>query len=169
MENTKFIALRVSKTATIKVNEKIEIVFPLFGVFEEKKWADGWSPTLIYPSTEILAEGTTFKTSGHDHGHINNEKEFLWLVSKFEPEKHVIQYLVSTENRHWTITITCTSPDNKTTDAEITYTYIGLNKLGNEINAQALEKMYVNNFKRVIKRIQRSALDLEVIQIIFVL
>jgi hypothetical protein len=94
-----------------------------------------------------MIEGTTFKTSGHGHGHHNNETEFLWRVSKFDPQKHQVQYLVSTENRYWTITVTCTSSDNKTTDAEITYSYIGLNKLGNEINAQALEKMYANNLK----------------------
>ncbi|MBI1767734.1 MAG: hypothetical protein HYR67_05115, partial [Bacteroidetes bacterium] len=104
MKDKNFTAQRISKTATINVNGDVRIIFPLFGAFEERKWADGWSPTLIYPATEIMAEGTTFKTSGHGHGHINNEAEFLWRVSKFEPEKYLVQYLVSTENRYWTIT-----------------------------------------------------------------
>jgi hypothetical protein len=147
MDNKNFIAQRVSKTATISVNGKIENIFPLFGAFEERKWADGWNPTLIYPSTEIMMEGTTFKTDGHGHGHTNTENEFLWRVSKLEPEKFLVQYLVSTENRYWTITVSCTPASNDTTNVTITYSYIGLNNLGNEINAEALEKMYANNLK----------------------
>ncbi len=145
--NENFTAQRISKTATVLVNGKIENVFPLFGAFEERKWADGWNPTLIYPSTEIMMEGTTFKTSGHGHGHNNkSEAEFLWRVSKFEPEKYLTQYLVSTENRYWTITVIC-SPSGNSTRAGITYTYIGLNNEGNALNATALEKMYARDLK----------------------
>ena len=92
--------------------------------------------------TEATVEGTSFKTDGH-----GNEKEFLWRVSKYDPEKYIIQYLVSTENRYWTITVKCNqSTDNKTL-AEITYTFIGLNDLDNKINKQALDKMYLQNLK----------------------
>ncbi|MBK7360406.1 MAG: hypothetical protein IPI96_14405 [Saprospiraceae bacterium] len=52
---------------------------------------------------EIIEEGTTFKTDGHGHG----EKEFIWRVSKYDQENFLIQYLVSSENRYWTITINC--------------------------------------------------------------
>lgn len=147
MDNKNFTAHRVSKTAMISVNGKIENVFPLFGSFEERKWADGWSPTLIYPAIEVMSEGTTFKTTGHGHRHMNIETEFLWRVSKYEPKKYLVQYLVSTENRYWTITVTCTASSKDTTNANITYTYIGLNEIGNEINARAIEKMYALNLK----------------------
>ena len=56
---------KISKTASIILNEKIEKVFSLFGAFEERKWAEGWNPVLIYPDSEIIEEGTTFKTEGH--------------------------------------------------------------------------------------------------------
>ena len=125
------------------LNGYISIVFPLFGAFEERKWAKGWDPVLIYPQTEIIEEGTTFKTIGHGHG----ETEFLWRVSKYEPEKYLIQYLVSTENRYWTITVKCKTIEQDKTAAEITYSFIGLNELGNKINQQSLANMYKNELK----------------------
>ncbi|MFC2136404.1 hypothetical protein ACFLTH_17455, partial [Bacteroidota bacterium] len=98
---------------------------------------------LIYPDTEIIEEGTTFKTKGHGHG----ESEFIWRVSKYEPENFLIQYLVSTENRYWTITVECKSIEENKTSAEITYTYIGLNEKGNELNEHSLNSMYKNDLK----------------------
>ena len=138
MKNSGFKAEKVSQTAVITIDGKIETVFPLFGAFEERKWASGWDPTLIYPADEIIEEGTTFKTHGHGH----NESEFIWRVDKYEPSNYIIQYLVYTENRYWTITIKCTPINNEKTSAEITYTYLGLNELGNEINKHSLKKMY---------------------------
>ena len=141
--DSNFKAEKVSKTATINANANIDKIFPLFGAFEERKWADGWAPTLIYPSTEIMEEGTTFKTQGHGH----DETEFLWRVSKYDPQNYLVQYLVSTENRYWTITVKCQAVSDSSTSATVTYTYIGLNSLGNEINKHALDKMYSKNLK----------------------
>jgi len=141
MDNKAFKAEKVSKTAVITLNDRVISVFPLFGAFEERKWAKGWNPTLIYPSTEIIEEGTTFKTSGHGH----DEKEFIWRVSKFESEKYLIQYLVSSDNRYWTITVNCTPTADNKTAAAITYTFIGLNDLGNELNKHSIEHMYKHN------------------------
>jgi len=141
MNNQYFKSEKVSRTATIITKGNIQKVFQLFGAFEERKWSEGWNPKLIYPLKEIIEEGTTFRTEGHG----KEEKEYLWIVSKFEPEKYLIQYLVSTENRYWTITIKCNSVSAIQTEAIITYTFIGLNKLGNNINSQSLQKMYANN------------------------
>lgn len=143
MGDTSFTAKKVSRTETITLHGKIETVFPLFGAFEEKKWAMGWNPTLIYPATETIEEGTTFKTAGHGH----DEKEFLWRVSKYEADKFTIQYLVSSANRYWTITVKCSRLPASKTIAAITYTYIGLNELGNHLNEQAIGVMYKNNLK----------------------
>lgn len=141
MNNTTFKAEKISKTATIIVNDTITTVFPLFGAFEERKWAKGWNPVLIYPSTEIIEEGTTFKTHGHGH----EEKEFIWRVSKYDAENFLIQYLVSTENRYWTITVKFIPATGGKTSATITYTFIGLNELGNQLNRHFLEAMYKHN------------------------
>jgi hypothetical protein len=138
LNSINFKSEKISKTASITLNAGIDSVFPLFGAFEERKWSEGWNPTPIYPLTETVEEGTTFKTEGHRHG----EREFLWRVSKYNSNQHLIQYLVSSENRCWTITVICsTAADNKTL-AQITYTYVGLNKLGNEINKHAIATIY---------------------------
>jgi hypothetical protein len=143
MNDQTFKAERISKTATITINGSIGKVFPLFGAFEERKWAEGWNPTLIYPTEEIMEEGTTFRTKASG----KLEREFLWRVSKYEPQRFLVQYLVSTENRYWTITVQCAETPEHLTSAEITYTYTGLNPLGNTINAESLNNMYGNNLK----------------------
>ena len=143
MNELNFKAERILRTATITLNGNIKDVFPLFDAFEERKWEPDWDLTLIYPEREVIEEGTTFKTEGSGHG----EGEFLWIVSKFQPENYLIQYLVSTPNRHWTITVNCNPLENNKTKAEVTYSFIGLNEKGNEINRQSLKKMYAYNLK----------------------
>ncbi len=66
-------------------------------------------------------------------------------VSKYEPVKFLIQYLVSTENRYWTITVKCVPIKGSKTSAEVTYTFIGLNELGNELNENHLQRLYKHN------------------------
>ena len=141
--STGFRSEKYVKTAIITLESSIDKVFPLFGAFEERKWSTGWNPSLIYPSTEIIEEGTTFKTPGHGH----NENEFLWRVSAYDSKIHLIQYLVSSEIRWWTISIHCQSAPNNKTTAEITYLFIGLNELGNEVNRHFIDRIYKSNLK----------------------
>ena len=157
MKPETFKAERVTKTAQFVVNAEIDKAFPLFGAFEERKWEPIWNPELIYPETEIIEEGTTFKTEGR-----GEEPEFLWRVTKFEEGKHLIQYLVSTENRYWTITVQCLSEmDNLAqTLVNVTYTYIGLNEAGNRLNKADLECMYSDNLSDWAESIN-SYLELE--------
>lgn len=143
MNKLNFKAERISKTATITLNGNIKDVFLLFDAFEERKWEPDWDLTLIYPEREVIEEGTTFKTEGHGH----EEAEFLWIVSKYQPKNYLIQYLVSTSNRFWTITVKCNQLDNNKTKAEVTYSFTGLNEKGNKINKQSLDRMYAHNLK----------------------
>jgi len=147
MENSQFKSEKVSKTASFIVDSNIEKVFPLFGAFEERKWAPHWEPILIYPDEEIIEEGTTFKIKNHGHGH-DSENEFLWIVTKYDTQSYLVQYLVSTNNRFWTITVKCESMDSDSqTRATVTYSYFGLNSKGNELNKSSLEKMYKHNLQ----------------------
>ena len=143
MNNKKFKSERVSKTATISLNGTIETIFPLFGAFEERNWAKGWNPVLIYPEIEIIEEGTTFKTKVKEKGELG----FIWIVTKYDPEKYGIQYLVTTENRFWTITITCHPLADGKTSARVNYTYTGLNESGNMINKKAIQEMFRYDLK----------------------
>jgi hypothetical protein len=146
METSNFISEKISRTATIVINEDVNEVFPLFGAFEERKWAPHWEPILIYPNKEIIEEGTTFKVKLRGHG---SESESLWIVTKYNTQDHIIQYLVSTSNRYWTITVKCSSnsENESKTNASVTYTYIGLNEKGNGLNQVAVDRMFKNDLK----------------------
>jgi len=145
--NEDFSAERTSSTASFIVDETIDKLFPLFGAFEERKWISTWNPILIYPDKEIIEEGTTFKIYPHGHGH-SSEKEFLWIVSKYEPENYLIQYLVSTENRFWTITVKSNPIENNIkTENTVTYVFTGLNAKGNKLNKENLDNMYKNELR----------------------
>ncbi len=143
IDSINFKAERVTKTSIIFINGKIETVFPLFEAFKERKWSEGWNPKLIYPSTETIEEGTAFKTQGHTH----NEKELLWIVTKYETKNFLIQYLVSSENRYWTIKVKCNRISENKTSAAITYAFTGLNEMGNEIDEHSIEYIYKNDLK----------------------
>lgn len=143
--NQNFSSQRVSRTASFIVNQTIDKVFPLYGAFEERKWISTWNPILVYPDKEIIDEGTTFKTKVHGHG---AENEFLWVVTKYEPKEYLIQYLVSTENRFWTITVLSEPIENNTkTKTTVTYSFTGLNEKGNALNKESLDKMYKSNLE----------------------
>jgi len=141
MDTTSFKAEMVTRTATITVNGDIRNVFPLFGAFEERKWTRGWNPTLIYPATETIEEGTTFKTPGHLHG----EQEYVWRVSKYEEKQFLIQYMVYARDRCWTITVSCAVLSDHKTSTTITYSFVGLNAMGNETNRHSIGVMYKFN------------------------
>ncbi len=143
MDDKAFKAERLSKSATITLNGSIGRVFPLFGAIEEKKWADGWNPVVLYPTSEKLEEGMVFTTQAHSH----DETAYAWIVSKYQTENHLVEYIVSTANRYWVITIQCVASSDTQTKAIVRYTFTGLTMLGNEINKHAIEKMYERNLE----------------------
>ena len=138
-----FKAERLSRSATITLSGPVGRVFPLFGAIEEKKWAEGWNPVLLYPTSANLEEGMVFTTPAHNHG----ETTYAWIVSKYETENYLVEYIVSTLNRYWVITVQCVASSDTETNAVIRYTFTGLTVLGNEINKHAMEKMYERNLE----------------------
>lgn len=144
LEVSDFKSEKIAKTATIILNGNIENVFPLFNPIEEQKWAPVFKPHFIFPSDESVQEGMSFKTAGH-----GDEPEFLWVITKYNKEDHLIQYLVSTSNRYWTITVACkqAGDDLAQTSAEITYAYFGLNEKGLTLNKMHLDRMYAKSLK----------------------
>jgi hypothetical protein len=139
--NNNFSAQRISKTASFTTHGSIDKVFPLFGPFEEQKWAEGWSPVLVYPQQGKVQEGLVFKTKGH----IPGEKENTWLINRYQPESHLIEYLVIAENRLLTITVQCGALADTATSATVTYTFTGLTEGGNMASGHILGRMYAEN------------------------
>ena len=133
----------ITKSATITLNADIKTVFPLFGPIEEKKWAEGWNPKVLHPENTLVEEGMVFVTKSH----AEKEAESLWAVTKYNPEKHLISYTVSTQNRIWFISIYCEQTGSNQTKTIITYTFTSRNQHGIKLNQQSLEKMYKYNLE----------------------
>ena len=142
---SEFRSKRISRSATITLQTPLSEGFPLFGPIREKDWASGWDPQILYPTNDLVEERMVFKTQ-HPHGHA--ESDFTWIVSRYLPEQTLIEYLVFTSERLWWITIQCREGiADRTTEADITYTYTGLTSMGNEINEKALQFMFAHNLQ----------------------
>jgi polyketide cyclase/dehydrase/lipid transport protein len=143
MNPEQFRSERISRTSAITLDGSIERVFPLFGAVEERKWAEGFEPVVLYPPSEQIEAGMTFTTPASNA----SEERYTWTVSQYEPEHHRVQYTVWTANRVWTITIQCRALPGSKTDATVTYMYTGLNTLGNRLNAEAMATMYRDDLR----------------------
>ena len=147
MKDTAFKAKRISRTNSIILNASIKKVFPLFGPIEEKKWAHGWNPQIIFASTNRLEQKMVFKTNMTGHKQ-KEETHCIWIISRYVPRQALIEYTVFTTERVWWITIQCQEQiSDRSTRAKITYTFTGLTEKGNSINAKHLARIYAHNLK----------------------
>ena len=139
-----FTAERTSRRSTIILTAPLERVFPLFGALEETKWAPGWSPKVVFTDSGAMQDQMVFTTEGEQE----LEANYTWTVSRYEPDNGVVEYTVFTPDRLWRIAIKCRRlTDKGHTEAEVCYTYTGLNEKGNELNRRALAQMFTHDLK----------------------
>ncbi|MCC6274404.1 MAG: hypothetical protein IT569_00970 [Leptospiraceae bacterium] len=134
---------RISRKNAIILDAIPENVFHLFGAIDEKKWAFGWNPEIIFPSSGAQEEGLVFITQAESQF----EKTYTWIATKWDPSRHIAEYTVSTQNRIWQIRIECRILQSNQTKAEIIYTYTSLNEEGKKINQLSLEKIFKDNLR----------------------
>lgn len=121
-----FSAKRVSRVQSLQLNAVIEKAFPLFEPINEKIWAQGWELELIYPNTEVIAEGLIFKTKGHA------TDKTIWIITKLDKEQFQIEYLnIELEFLLGNILINCEENSDSMTTAFVTYIYTALSEKGN--------------------------------------
>lgn len=133
---------RIERSASFVAEAEVDKVFPLFGPIREKEWTTGWNPEIIYSSNPEVEEHMIFKTAGTN----SLEKEYVWALTQYKPGDFFVEYLVSTSNRMWFITVTCT-PQNKRTKVTVRYRYTSLNDIGIQLNQTALDKMFSEDLK----------------------
>jgi hypothetical protein len=63
-----------------------ERVFPLFGAWEEKKWAEGWEPQFVYPTPPSDQFGMIFTVA---HG----GRKSVWTNTAFDAANGHVQYV----------------------------------------------------------------------------
>ena len=120
-----FSAVRIARTATIRLAAPPEIVFPLFGPLEEQRWERNWNPAMLYPPSGATQRDAVF-TATHADG-----TPSFWTIVVFEPAEYRISYVRMHPATHIArIDIRC-SGASEATQAEITYTFTGLSALGN--------------------------------------
>ena len=145
MTSSTFTSNRISKTAAITINALPDKAFPLFGAIKEKDWAAGWDFELLYSTANTIEEHMVFKTPSSFEP---EESDYIWTVSKYMPDRALIEYMVHTYERLWWITVQCMAGiAHGKTRAEITYTYTGLTAKGNALNEKALQIMYEQDLK----------------------
>ena len=121
----------VQHTEKFRLDQPIEILFPLFSAEGEKLWVPGWDYENIM-GTNDLHEDYIFLTKNHDHASTNA----IWLVKRYDPESYLVQfYKVEPEDKVGIITVKCVQIDKCKTEVEVTYEYIGLSERGNEFIA----------------------------------
>jgi hypothetical protein len=122
---------RATRTAAITLNGEVGKVFPLFGPFEEKKWARGWDPQLV--SAGATLQDTVF-TFSHDG------LTATWIIAEWDEARHAVTYAVLTPNdRAMTIRIVCSAVESSSrpqTRVQVTYTFVSLSDQGKKALAE---------------------------------
>jgi len=144
-----FMAKRVSWIYSFELSHGIKQVFPLFTPKEEKKWAKGWDFEAVFPLPYCIEENSIFKTWTHDH----KNEEAIWIINKYQPEKYHIEYIrFEPAKKIGHIQITCQSKGRNRTEISVTYTYTGLNDVGNIF----IEGFREDEYKKYITEWERA-------------
>ena len=118
----------VKHTLDLKINQPIDILFPLFSAEGEKLWVPGWDYENIM-GTSDLHEDYIFLTKNHDHA----STDAIWLIKRYKPESYFVQfYKVEPEDKVGIINVQCSKMSKSLTQVEVSYEYIGLSKKGDE-------------------------------------
>jgi hypothetical protein len=157
-----FSAVRIIRTATIRLSAPPDRVFPLFGPIDEQRWEASWHPTMLYPPSGATQRDAVF-TAEHADG-----TPSFWTIVAFEPDTFWIAYVRLHPATHIArIDIGCAGDAGGTTRAEVTYTFTGLTALGNTYVETFTEPHYATWLKawevainRYLTRAESSGHDL---------
>ena len=126
---TTFTAKRVGHSHTIVLNDSPENLFHLFTPEGEKKWAEGWDFTPVFPSTREVEENMVFTTAAHDHG----QMDAIWIITRYEPMAYSIEYQrIEPGMKIGRIHVRLTETPPGRTSATVEYVYTALSQEGNE-------------------------------------
>ena len=118
---------KIKHTASFHISQSIDVLFPLFSAEGEKLWVPGWNYENITKGTE-LHEDYVFMTKTHDHA----STDAIWIVKKYVPENHIVQFYKVEEEKIGIIEVKCTLLNEAATKVQVTYEYIGLSEKGNQ-------------------------------------
>jgi hypothetical protein len=139
----------VSRTfvGTLRVDDDVSKVFPLFSPLGEKSWVPNWNPELLYPPDTEWDQGLIFTTEGA-----------VWVVAALDRATHTVSYYrVEPDRLVANVRVSCRPERSNRTEVEVSYTFVGLTVAGNEIiramsDAESTQKMA--NWEKWIRQAQ---------------
>ncbi len=133
-----FTPLHVSRSGIFHLPAAPAQVFPLFEPIGEMRWAEGWSPRVLYPASGEACLGMVFTTQHPD------EAETTWTVVAYDPERCHITYVRQTPgSRIGVIDVSCAATEEHASEVTVTYTFTALSEEGNAAIAAFTEDFYV--------------------------
>jgi hypothetical protein len=121
-----FQAKRESVTYTHSIAAPPSAVFPLLCPVREHEWIDGWTCRMVYSESGVAENNCIFTTS------FPRGFEETWVVSRYEPEHCVIQFVVLNPGMYVLKFDIALEPQGETsTLMRCTNTITGLNDQGN--------------------------------------
>ena len=116
-------------------------MFPLFGPVEEAKWAEGWSPDVLYSTRPDAAElNAVFAT------HHPGSADAIWTVAHYDAAAHAISYVRVRPDSHVArIDVACHPHGGGQTQATVTYTFTTLVPDGDAFLAHLTREYYVHH------------------------
>lgn len=140
--------VHVVLTGVVVVERPPGEAFELFTPDGERRWADGWNPVWVQPTTPTLTPGSAFRT-------IHEGEETVWLVVDVDRTSGRVRYVRHTPgSRIGTVEVRCAHVPGGGTAARVTYEMPALSAAGQERHAE-LESGYVEmlaSWKRDIAR-----------------
>jgi hypothetical protein len=128
----------VEHTLAFELQQPVSEVFPLFSPEGEKYWVPGWDYQNVMGTTELF-EDYVFLTNSHDHG----TTVAIWLVKRFDPETHTIEYYkVEPDDKIGLVRVCCVAQAAERTKVEVTYRYIALSKKAEDFISRFTAEAY---------------------------
>jgi hypothetical protein len=135
--------------ASFTVPAPVAVVFPLFDPINEARWAEGWRMTPVQPVPFRVERNAVFLTESQGG-------PAIWTIVRFEPEAHVIEYLVLVPGlmQRW-ITVRCAA-EGDATRVSVTYELTALGPEGNQALSR-YDAAFIDAWREPVTRAAREA------------
>jgi hypothetical protein len=139
---TNFQAKRVSRSYRQTINATPDQIFLLICPVREAEWLEDWDYRMIYSKSGLAEEGAVFSTP------YEGEEDTIWIITEHDAIKHKVEFVrITPASRASILTVDVREKDERSSYAEITYTYTALTEDGNKFVDNYTEEFFQRNLK----------------------
>ncbi len=139
-------AYRIQREYTHKVAAPPSKIFPLLCPVLEYEWIEDWSCEMIHSVSGVAEYGCIFKTN---LPRVRGLEE-IWVVSRYEPEAGVIQFVVTCQESHvMKLDIDLKDCGDGTTQVRWSHTFTSLTDKLLDLMKNLQGEMYVDMMARL--------------------